>query len=105
LNIITFVQVFFVKRGAFDPTSTAVIKRTIYFPTPVATDNFIIEVASGATPLVFKFDIIGMDPNKKYATDPMLTPVTYTDCKSTTTKLIHGQTLVNRTEPGQSFQL
>ncbi len=46
-----------------------------------------------------------MDPDKKYQTDPMLTPLTYTDCKSATAKLILGQTLDNWTEPGQSFQL
>lgn len=75
-------QVFYVKRGAFDPTSSAVIKRRFFLPTPIATDNFIIRVESGTNPLVFKFDIIGMDPVKKYSVDPMLTPMTYTDCKS-----------------------
>ena len=70
-----------VKRGAFDLSSSAVIKREIFLPYPIATDNFIITVESGATPLVFKMDIIGMDPVKKYETDAMLTPATYTDCK------------------------
>lgn len=70
-----------IKRGAFDPASSTVIKRNILFTYPVATDNFIITVESGATPLVFKFDIIGMDPDKKYLADPMLTPKTYSDRK------------------------
>ena len=69
------------QESSFDPTSSIVIKRQIFLPTPVATDNFIIRVESGDTPLVFKLDIIGMDPDKKYAVDPMVTPVTYTDCK------------------------
>ena len=32
---------------------------------------------AGDSPLVMKLDIIGMDPDKKYNTDPMLTPKMY----------------------------
>ena len=79
-SIVPF-QIFRIKSGTFDPTSTAVISRRILFPKPVVTDRFVLTVESGATPLVFKMDIIGMDPDKKYATDPILTPKTYQDCK------------------------
>jgi hypothetical protein len=76
-----FFQIFFVKRGSYDATSSAVVKRRILLPVPVSTDNFVLKVESGATPLVFKLDMIGIDPDKKYSVDPMLTPKTYTDCK------------------------
>ena len=75
---ITF-QIFYVKRGAFDPSSTAVITRKLFLPVPVATDKLQLSVESGATPLVFNLDIIGMDPDKKYGADPMLSPMMYSD--------------------------
>ena len=74
-------QTFFVKLGKFDNTSSAVISRKIFFPVPVVTDRFVVTVVSGPIPLVFKMDIIGMDPDKKYATDPIFTPRMYQDCK------------------------
>ena len=69
------------KLGKFDNTSSAVISRKIFFPVPVVTDRFVVTVVSGPIPLVFKMDIIGMDPDKKYATDPIFTPRMYQDCK------------------------
>ena len=69
-------------KNNIDNTSSAVISRNIYLPFPVVTDLIRLDVRSGAIPLVMKLDVIGMDPNKKYSTDPMLTPVAYKDCKS-----------------------
>ena len=47
----------------------------------MVADLILLTVQAGALPLVLKLDIIGMDPDKKYATDPMLSPLLYRDCK------------------------
>ena len=68
-------------KNNIDDTSSTVIKRNIYLPTPVVADLIRLTVTSGSAPVVFKLDVIGMDPAKKYATDPMLSPILYRDCK------------------------
>jgi len=45
------------------------------------TDLIQLIVQTGATPTVLKMELIGMDPSKKYATDPMLSPQLYKDCE------------------------
>ena len=47
----------------------------------MVADLILLTVQAGAVPLALKLDIIGMDPDKKYATDPMLSPLLYRDCK------------------------
>jgi len=40
-----------------------------------------VVVESGATPLVLKMDVLGLDGDKKYASDPNLSPTLYSDCE------------------------
>ena len=50
------------------------ITRNILIPQPVVTDKFKLTVDNGPDSVVFKMDVIGMPPNKKYEVDPILTP-------------------------------
>ena len=63
-------------REASSALST-VISRRFLFPHPVATDKFTLTVLEGDEPLVFKMDLLGMPPEKKYAVDPILDPIKY----------------------------
>ncbi len=61
------------------------------------TDLIQLIVQTGATPTVLKMELIGMDPSKKYATDPMLSPQLYKDCEIWTiiqSWVFHKQTLI-----------
>lgn len=69
------------KYNVLNPTSTAILSRNIYFPNPVATDRLVLYVESGATPLVLKMDLLGLDGDQKYAADPNLSPTMYSDCE------------------------
>jgi hypothetical protein len=69
------------KYNNLNPLSAAILSRNIYFPSPVVTDRLLLYVESGATPLVLKMDILGLDGDKKYAADPILSPNIYTDCE------------------------
>ena len=50
------------------------ITRNILLPQPVVTDKFKLIVDNGPDSVVFKMDVIGMPPDKKYEVDPILTP-------------------------------
>jgi hypothetical protein len=73
--------VFSVKYSPLDAKSASILSRDIYLPKPVVTDQLIMTVVSSMDTTVFKMDIIGLPPDKKYTLDPMLSPNTYTDCK------------------------
>ena len=58
-----------------------VITREIYLSQPVVTNRFRVVVRKAADIVVFKLDVIGMPPDKKYDTDPVLKPQTFQECK------------------------
>ena len=74
------LQIFTVKNN-IDALSSAVLSRIIYLPFPVVADLIILTVSEGANSIVMKLDVIGMDPDKKYSMDPMLTPMLFKECK------------------------
>ena len=73
-------QIFTVKNN-IDALSSAVLSRIIYLPFPVVADLIILTVNEGANSIVMKLDVIGMDSDKKYSMDPMLTPMVFKECK------------------------
>jgi len=48
---------------------------------PIVSDRLLITVESGATPLVVKLDVIGIDGTKKYQIDPNVSPTQYNQGK------------------------
>ena len=66
--------------GNADDQST-VITRTIMLSQPVVTNKFKLIIRKAADTVVFKLDVIGMPPNKKYDADPVLTPLPYEEGK------------------------
>ena len=57
------------------------ITRNIFLSQPVVTDKFRMIIRSAPETVVFKFDVIGMSPNKRYDTDPILTPQLFEEGK------------------------
>ena len=57
------------------------ITRNIFLSQPVVTDKFRMIIRSSPETAVFKFDVIGMSPNKRYDTDPILTPQLFEEGK------------------------
>ena len=55
------------------------ITRDIIFAQPVVTTEFMIIVKESCKAVVLKIDVIGMSPEKKYDTDPVLNPAPYED--------------------------
>ncbi len=51
--------------GQLNSTSSAILMRTLFLPMPVVTDKITLYVESGATPLVMKLDVLGLDGDSK----------------------------------------
>ena len=49
------------------------ITRNIFLSQPVVTDKFRMIIRRAPETVVFKLDVIGMSPDKRYDTDPILT--------------------------------
>ena len=75
------LQVYYVVNKVLDASSTNVIETDLYLPQPVVTSRFVVNVVEGNPSVVFRLDIIGLNPAKKYSIDPMLDQFTYQDCK------------------------
>ena len=59
-----------------------ITNREILFPQPIVTNKFKLIFKKAATSVVIKMDLLGMPPDKKYESDPVLDPIAYEDCKS-----------------------
>ena len=57
------------------------ITRNIFLSQPVVTDKFRMIIRSAPETAVFKFDVIGMSPNKRYDNDPILSPQLFEEGK------------------------
>ena len=55
------------------------ITREILLSQPVVTNKLKLIIRNAPDSVVFKMDLIGMPPDKKYAADPVLTPLPYED--------------------------
>ena len=53
------------------------ITRRIILSQPVVTNKFKLIIRKAADTVVFKLDVIGMPPDKKYDADPVLSPLSY----------------------------
>ena len=67
--------------GNADDQENALIARTILLSQPVVTNKFKLIIRKAADTVVFKLDVIGMPPNKKYDADPVLSPLSYEEGK------------------------
>ena len=54
--------------------SNELITRNIYLSQPVVTNKFRLIIKNAPDTVVFKLDVIGMSPDRKYDADPILTP-------------------------------
>jgi hypothetical protein len=75
------LQVYYVVNKVLDASSTNVIETDLYLPQPVVTSRFVVNVVEANPSVVFRLDIIGLNPAKKYSIDPMLDQFIYQDCK------------------------
>ena len=50
-----------------------VITRNIFLSQPVVTNKFRLIIKKAPDTVVFKLDVIGMSPDRKYDADPVLT--------------------------------
>ena len=57
------------------------ITRKILLSQPVVTNKFKLIIRKASDTVVFKLDVIGMPPDKKYDADPVLTPLPYEEGK------------------------
>ena len=53
------------------------ITRNIFLSQPVVTNKIRLMVEKAPDTVVFKLDVIGMSPARKYDADPILTPLPY----------------------------
>ena len=65
--------------GNANDQANELIERDIVLSQPVATNKFKLIVQKDPDTVVFKLDVIGMPPYKKYDADPVLTPLAYED--------------------------
>ncbi len=80
-NYLMSLQVYYVANKVLDASSPNVIETDLYLPQPAVTSRFVVNVVEGNPSVVFRLDIIGLNPAKKYSIDPMLDQLTYQDCK------------------------
>ena len=63
--------------GDANDQTNELITRKIILSQPVVTNKFKLILLKAADTVVFKLDVIGMPPDKKYDADPVLTPLPY----------------------------
>ena len=65
--------------GEANDQDDELITRDIFLSQPVVTNKLKLIIRTAPDSVVFKMDLIGMPPDKKYAADPVLTPLPYED--------------------------
>ena len=85
LHFVCPLQKYWVRHGDIDMSTSQVIKQTIRLSEPIVTNKIKLNIVKGGkdgkAPIVFKMNVLGMPPDKKYKADSMLDEATFNNCK------------------------